>query len=829
MTGRRVPALLCALALLAGTGLACRTHDALHTAPSVFPRERAHARPEHPADILSYGIELELLPESRSIHATCRVGFRALERLEALRLELLDLEVEEVRDADGRALAFRHERGELRITLAKPLDPRAEGEVRVRYGGRPRRGLWFAGRRADGSGPTLVFSHGETEDSRGWFPCVEAPGERATTELLVTLPAGWIATATGARVATEEGADGRRRERWRMDFPYPAYLVGLAAGELVQEEGRAEDVPLTFLAEPRYREWIEPTFEETDEILAFVADYTGRPYPFPKYSQVAVDNFPWGGMENLSATTLTPLLLTDERGRADQPPFLLVAHEAAHQWFGDLLTCADWSELWLNEGFATYFALLYLEHTRGVDEFRAQLREAQEAYLAQDVGPKRRPTVWNVWREADDVFDTRPYQGGAARLDLLRFLLGDEVFQNGVRDYVAANEGRGVVTGDLRRSMERVSGRDLAAFFETWLTRPGFPEFAFAWEWDQRRRELRLEVAQIQSTDDGTPEVFELPVEVEVRTPGGSRDFRLALARRNERFVLPCAERPLYVRFDKHGRIPKRLREDKAPEEWLAIARGSDDVNGRREAVLNLAQHCARVRVREGTPPEELAGILECLRDDGSPWVRADAATALGLVGGPEAEEALRRAALEDDAPRARAAALRALAGFGVSAGLSSLAEDVFAEAPSYQVMGAAAALFCQAAPERAFDFLEAALERESPHDTLAGLLLAELAGLADGRVPEALRRHASDPRLAPTARAVAVRRLGEAYPDLETSRFLVPFLEEESFHLRGAAVSALASLGDDVAARALRGYYPRARTSSERRSIEALLERREL
>src|SRR6185436_17161819 len=133
---------------------------------------------------------------------------------------------------------------------------------------------------------------------------------------------------------------------------------------------RASDVPLYFVAEPYLAEWIAPTFEETDEILDFFAGLTGRAYPFPKYSQAAVDNFPWGGMENVSATTLTPLVLADERARADQPPYLLIAHEAAHQWFGDLFTCADWSHLWLNEGFATYCALLYAERSRGTDEFR---------------------------------------------------------------------------------------------------------------------------------------------------------------------------------------------------------------------------------------------------------------------------------------------------------------------------------------------------------------------------------------------------------------------------------------------------------------------------
>lgn len=829
MSRRRVSRFLAGLTLAIALALACRAPAGPPSAKLALPRERAHDPFLRQTDVLSYGIDLELLPATRAIRATCRVRFQALrEAQRELRLDLVGLTVDRVRDGQGRTLPFRREGAELVVELARALGRGEEAEVLVDYGGQPERGLWFAGERLDGTGPTLVFSHGQTQDSRGWFPCVDHPTERATSEILVTMPAGWSATANGERIeARDEGE--RYVERWRMDFPFPSYLVSLVAGEFELEKGQAGDTPLTFLVEPRYREWLEPTFAETDEILAFLEDLTGVPYPFPKYSQAAVDNFPWGGMENLSATTLTPLILTDERGRLDQPPFFLVAHEAAHQWFGNLITCAEWSDLWLNEGFATYCTLLYLEATRGADEFRAQMRETQEAYLAGDVGFARRPTVWNVWKEPDDVFDTHTYQGGAARLHLLRFLVGDEAFRAGVRQYAGENAGRGVTTTDLRSAMERASGQDLGRFFEQWLLQPGFPEFALAWEWDESARQVVLEVAQIQDPTDGTPEVFDLPVVVQVCTEGGVRDHRLRLARRSERFRMPCPSRPLFVRFDAQGWIPKRVREDKEPAEWLSLAQRADDVNARREAVLALGPLAGAWRTRTGADGAALAELLARLGSDPSPWVRADAATALGTAGGRAAEDGLARAALGDAEPRVRTAALYALGAFGPDPGRSGLAEDVFHDAPSYRTMAAAASLLCSAAPERALTFLLAGLERESPHDVLAGLLLRQLAQLSDPRVPAELRRHAADRWLAPTARAVAVQGLATcARERLESSRFLVPFLAEESFHLRGAAIHALADFGDEGAYRALRAYYPRARTSEERRTIETLLARRE-
>ena len=786
-----------------------------------------HAPRAREFDVLAYRIELELLPETRSIQACCRVRLRALEQaLDTVRLDLVGLEVQDARDERGRVLSFTRSAGELTLELAAPLAAQAETELAIRYGGRPERGLWFAGQRADGSGPTLVFSHGQTQGSRGWFPCFDEPDERATAELTLTMPAAWSSVAPGERSDVVE-QNGRRTETWRCDFPHPSYLTSLVAGEFTRAEARAGEVPLLFLAEPRFADWIAPTFAESADILDFLAEYSGVAYPYPKYSQAAVDNFPWGGMENLSATTLTPLLLGDVELRRDQAPFYLLAHEAAHQWFGDFLTCADWSHLWLNEGFATYCTLLYLEHSRGVDDFRAEVRETQEAYLNQDVGGARRPTVWSRWKEPDDVFDTRAYQGAAARLHLLRFVLGDEGFQAGVRLYVSENRGRGVVTADLQRAFERATSRDLVLFFEQWLARPGFPEFALDWNWDADARAVELNVEQVQEPEDGTPAVFALPVEIELGTRAGSRFVRVELDERRERFEFPCAEEPRFVRFDAHGWIPKRVDEDKPLEEWLAIAEACEDVNARRESALVLGRAASGARADDPERERLRAALVARLEQDDSAWVRADAAAALGLARGDEARAALERAALEDGEARVRSAALYALRAFGPDERLALVAEEAFGAGFSYQTMAAAAALLCCAAPARGFDFVRAGLELDSPHDVLAGRLLRHLAELSDARVPAELRRWAADPALAPTARAVAVECLGGLNRERPaTGRFLVPFLDEESFHLRLATVKALANFGDEGARRALAAYYPRTRTAAERRVIEELLER---
>ncbi len=785
--------------------------------------------PERGYDVEHYALELELLPELRRIEGSCTVRFLAtVQNLQEITLDLSGLEVRSVSDAQGRALPFHHAGSNLRVDLGQPVPRGGLSELTIRYGGQPVEGLWFSETNT-GSGATQVFTHGQADHARGWFPCFDHPSDRASSEIRVTLPETWTALAAGERIDVIE-EKGRRTEHWRMTTPHPSYLASLVAGEFVVRESAWEGVPLLFAAEPVYADWLEASFEETGEILTTFSQITGIRYPYPKYSQVVVANFPWGGMENISATTLTPLTLGDERCLRDHPSAELVAHEAAHQWFGNLFTCRDWSHLWLNEGFATYMALLYFEATRGVDDFRARLRDAQQKNLEQDRGAGRRPTVWTRWKEPEDLMDTHSYEGAAARLHLLRFLLGDEHFFAGVRTYAAENAGKSVVTGDLQRALEKASGRDLDLFFEQWIYGRGYPEFELAWDWDEDQSTVVLDVRQVQAIGDGTPSVFALPVDVEVLDAAGARVHRVELRGRKQRFALPVTGRPLYVQFDKYGWIPKVVTWRRTGAEWLATAESDDDVNGRRDAVRALG---LLAEGAQKTDPEAhetyVAALVHRLRKDDSPWVRAAAAEGLGRARGLEARERLVDAARSDSVAGVRVAALQALRSFCPSSDLASSADSVFEEGFSWATMGAAAGLFCSADPQHALEWIRAKLQVASPHDELRGYLFAQLGALEGRAAGEELRRWATDESIHPNARATAVRSLaGRSSEALENGKFLVPFLATEDFRLRKAAIDSLATIGDERARRALKAYYPISKAAGERRTIEACLTRRD-
>ncbi len=827
MSIRRPVCSLLAVALAAvAFGAACRSgaHRDEFASAAVLgaPEATAHAPRELSIDVEHYALDIELDPATRSLSATCRIRlWPAGDALSAVDLDLEGLDVRTVRDDRGRALAFDHARGVLRVELAEELAPRDFAELTVEYSGRPRKGLWFVAPK-DGVA-TQVFTQGECEDSRWWFPCADSPADRATSEIRVTMPEHWIALAAGERIERTQ-SEGRAVELWRMTAPHPPYLTTLVAGELTVRQSEWEGIPLVYVASPQHAEHIEPNFVETGDMLRFFSELTGTRYPYAKYGQSCVANFPFGGMENVSATTLTDTTLRDERGRRDTPSTGLVAHEAAHQWFGDLVTCEDWSEIWLNEGFATYADALYTEKSRGADEFKIRVRDMQDSYTRRDVGKNRRPMLHDVYRDPMDLFFSgHAYEGGAVRLHLLRSVLGDKVFFAGLRRYVSENANRAVDTGDLRKSMEAVARVDLGWFFDTWFEKPGFPEFQVSWRYDQLRKLVVLTVNQVQDPSDGTPAAFRVPVDVEIRDARGTKMHRLTIDERRHLFRLECASQPTWVRFDARGAIPKVIDDKKSTAEWLAIASSSDDAAARRDAVLVLGRI-----LDQGSSDDERGSardvLLARLAKDSVAAVRAAAATALGTRARPECRAPLELAASSDAEARVRVAALTSLAPFASEAGVAEFARAQYRAGFSWETMGAAAALLCSAEPQHAFDFLTGELDTPSPHGVLEGRLLAELAKRNDARVAPILISVATDESELDAPRVAAVAALGRiGKGDLTVRRELLSLLGTESWRVRRETITALGALRDRAVYAPLAEYYRTTVHSIERRAIEAV------
>jgi aminopeptidase N len=803
-------------------GIGCRS-AATDPAPGrlELPPATAHAPRESDYDVQRYALDLELLPAERRIRGTCKILFWPRDRvLTGVDFDLDDLDVSAVKDEFGRSLTFERTPGNLHIALVEALVPGRCTEVAVDYAGTPRKGLYFTAPR-DGV-PAQVFTQGECEDSRGWFPCFDAPSDRATSELRVTMPVRWKAVAAGDRIERVEH-DGLATELWRMGTPHPAYLTTLVAGEFAVETDSFEGTPLLYLSEERLAPELKADLGKTSAVLAYFSELTGRRYPYSKYSQACVDDFPYGGMENISATTLTDACLVDEKARRDAPQTGLVAHEAAHQWFGDLLTCRDWSHVWLNEGFATYLGILFTEHDLGIDEFRAQMRDTQQGYVASDIGKNRRPVVYGVYRRPMDLFFSgHVYGGGAVRLHLLRFVVGDEAFFRGLRIYVARNAGRSVVTDDLRHAMEEASKTDLAPFFRDWFESPGFPEFESSWRYDENRKLLIVSVNQVQDIAGGTPAVFKIPAEVGVRDSRGLQTVRISIEQRRQLFEIPVPEKPVFVRFDEHGWIPKRLDERKPTEEWTSIAAGDEDVNGRRDAIRVIARILAK-NAPDASRDRLRDVLLERLAKDPCGIVRAEAAAAVGDLRDPVVRSSLVQAASGDPEARVRSAALSALQVYGEDAELADFARREYGAAFSWGTSAAAARLYTTAHPKESLEWLMHELEVESPGDALRVHLLPLLEGRNDPRALAIALRLALDARGGVAGRAAAAKEvgaLGRGYPAARTA--LEGLLDAPSSRVRREAIGALGALKDPAALGALRALHARSTLVPELLAIES-------
>jgi len=509
--------------------------------------------------------------------------------------------------------------------------------------------------------PRQIWSQGEAEFNRHWFPSWDYPNDRATTELAATVAQPFEVVSNGRLVGIDELADGRRTFRWSMEQPHVTYLVSVVVGDLVEIEESANGVPVEYWVPPGREEEARRSFGKTPEMLEFFAAAIDEPYPWAKYAQTAAVDFIWGGMENVSATTQTLSTLHDERAEPESSSDGLVAHELAHQWFGDLLTTRSWADAWLNEAFATYFTGLWFEHAEGDDAFAWERWEWRESYLREDREDYRRPIVTHRYPAPMEMFDRHLYEKGALVLHMVRGLTGEAGWWKGIRAYVDAHRDRTVVTADLRTAIEEATGASLGALFDGYVHAAGHPELAVSWSWLPDRRTVRLDVEQTQQTPAGLPQadtgLFAYPVEIALLAEDGAVTTTTVdlAAERTQTFWIPAEGRPRTVVFDPDGAFLAVVDFDKPAAEWVAQLQGAEPLWARLQAIEALGD-------RGGPAAIEALGAVAA---GGHPFhaARAQAAKALAEIGTPAALAAL-GPALDDPDSRVRTEALEGLGSF---------------------------------------------------------------------------------------------------------------------------------------------------------------------
>ena len=767
--------------------------------PFALPGDEPHWPRDRTCDIVHVKLELTLDADNQRLEGVATHTFTPInDNLTFVEFDAAELQIGSVKAHDGTPLNYSHEDSKLRIDMGASRKAGEETTLQIEYGCTPRRGLYFnAPDAAYPNRPRQVWTQGEDEDSRYWFPCHDFPNERFTSEIVVTVPREWNTVSNGRLVSTEENGP-TKTYHWSQEVPHPTYLMSLVAGEYTEIHDEWNGVPVLYYAPSGREEDARRAFGKTPKMVQFFAEKIGVPYPWAKYSQVAVADFIFGGMENTSATTMTDSLLHDERAHLDYSTDSIVAHELAHQWWGDLLTCRDWSHGWLNEGFATYFDLLFKEHDLGVDEFRYAVYQDADSYLQEDAGHYRRPIVNNVYNQPVDLFDRHLYEKGGLVLHMLRSVLGDELFWKAMHHYCVKHQGKNVTTENLQRVIEEATGRNVDWFFHQWAYKGGHPDLKVTYGWQEETGTAQLTVSQTQTTDELTP-IFRMPVQVAFITSDERQATRINIAQKEQTLYFPMKEKPRMVQFDPGYWCLKTLDFTRPKEMLLYQLKHDEDVIGRIQAAQNLAKLGA---------PDCIEALKNAIVNDTFWGVQAEAARALGTIKSETAMSALMECSRVSH-PKARRAVVAALGEFREEAALKALLPFLEHD-ESYFVEAEAARSIARTRCPGAFDAVSQALGRLSFNDVLTVQAFRGLGELKDERaIPLAMEWAAyGKPSRTREAALTCLGKLGEGKTDVV--EFLIQFVDDPWLRARSSAVAALRELKDDKAIPALARHISR-------------------
>ena len=481
-------------------------------------------------------------------------------------LDAANIKFESVKlELENKDLAFKTANDKVYLTLDKSYSPNDTISVRFKYSAKPRKGVYFVEAQVEEGKvvrPAQIWTQGEPEEAHHWFPSYDFPDDKATSEQFITVGKGDTAIGNGEPLGIVENADGTRTFHSKMSVPHSTYLTSFVVGTYSKVSDSYKNIPLAFYMYPGSEAVARAAYGKTKDMMRVFEELTQINYPYNKYDQTIVANFSFGGMENITATTMadTEIFLNAPNDVED-----LVSHELAHSWFGNMATCRNWAELWLNEGFATYMEAAYREKMYGREDYLRKIREDAKQFIVDDTVNKNRHGLYNQSARPDDsIFDVTTYQKGGAVVHTLRETVGTENFWKAINVYLTRHKFQNVETPNLQRAMEETSKMDLEWFFKQWVYGGGYPKIRVERNYDPQTKRLELIVKQIQEANTLTPEAFILPMEVEITTASGVKIEKLNIRKREESFSIKSDEEPTKIIFDKDEKIPlKSIKIDK--------------------------------------------------------------------------------------------------------------------------------------------------------------------------------------------------------------------------------------------------------------------------
>ncbi len=799
-----------------------------------LPGAKPHYNPDRPGQVEHIYLDLSLDIPNQSYQGSCRIRLLPISNgvdrliLDAVNLNIKSVEVNEVSskfDCDGEQLL---------IQLSQPTQVGVKLLIAIAYSvEKPQRGIYFI--QPDKhypDKPIQVWTQGEDEDSRFWFPCFDYPGQLSSSEIKVRVPKKFVAISNGELINTTEDGDDKIYH-WLQQQVHPTYLMTLAVGNFAAIRDEWQGKPVTYYVEKGREEDAKRSMGKTPRMMEFLSEKYGYTYAFPNYDQVCVDDFIFGGMENTSTTLLTDRCLLDERAALDnRNTESLVVHELAHQWFGDLVVIKHWSHAWVKEGMASYSEVMWTEHEYGDQEAAYYRLLEARSYLAEDASRYRRPMVTHVYREAIELYDRHIYEKGSCVYHMIRAELGEELFWQAIGTFVRDNAHQTVETIDLLRAIEKATGRNLTFLFDQYVYRGGHPDFKVAYSWDQDAKLAKVTVTQNQvTTESNGNNLFNLKIPIgfgyttQSATETTLSTFTVRVNEREQSFYFPLREKPNFISFDVGNNYLKTVSLEYAVPELKAQMEFDPNPISRIYAAEALAK-------KGGL--EAVNALSAALQNDSFWGVRAEVAKQLANVKLNQAFERL-VVGLKDTSSFVRRSVVEALGTIKTNESFKALKPLLEHGDPSYYVeamaarsIGAIASANLDDKPkeEKALKLLKSVLTEKAGWNevvrsgAIAGLAELKTSEAALNLILEYTKIGIPQPLRLSAIRALGKISVGQSATNLETILNRLACLAKESFFLTQVAVvvalgqmetpkaiSILRSLADQTADGRVRRY----------------------
>ncbi|MEH2399212.1 M1 family metallopeptidase [Nostoc sp.] len=790
--------------------------------PFELPGARPHYNPDRPGQVEHIFLDLSLDIPKQSYQGSCSIRLLPIRNgIDRLTLDAVNLNIESVQ-VDEVAQNFDYDGVQLSIQLSEATQIGKRLLIAIAYSVvKPQRGIYFIQpNKHYPNKPTQVWTQGEDEDSRFWFPCFDYPGQLSTSEIRVRVPNPLVAISNGELIDTTEDGD-YKIYHWSQQQVHPTYLMTLAVGDFAEIRDEWKGKPVTYYVEKGREEDAKRSMGKTPRMIEFLSQKYGYPYAFPKYAQVCVDDFIFGGMENTSTTLLTDRCLLDERAALDnRNTESLVVHELAHQWFGDLVVIKHWSHAWIKEGMASYSEVIWTEQEYSLEEAAYyRLLEARR-YISEDSSRYRRPMVTHVYREAIELYDRHIYEKGSCVYHMIRFQLGDELFWQAIQTFVEDNAHKTVETVDLLRAIEKATGRNLLFLFDQYVYRGGHPDFKVAYSWDGDANLAKITVTQTQAAEgkNGSKDLFDLkipigfgyPLQEEVRSGelgvknnsqlqthnSQLKTFVVRVNEREQSFYFPLENKPQFISFDVGNNYLKTVALEYPIPELKAQLESDPNPISRIYAAEALAK-------KGGL--EATKALSAALKNDPLWGVRVEVAKQLAQINLDQAFDGL-VLGLKDKNAYVRRSVVEALAQIKTAESykvVKSLLQkgdpSYYVEATASRVIGAIASANLEEKPkeDKVLKLLKGVLEEKTGWNevvrsgAVAGLAEFKTSETALNLLIEYTKLGVPQPLRLATIRALGKISVGQNPVNLERILEKLTELAKETFFLTQVAVAA--------------------------------------